>query len=124
MDISSLKPMEKGAQLHIVHPVTNEDTGIVITLLGTDSAEWKQCAREIKNRALRNGKRKLSDDEMETLPYEMLSSITIGWEGMEEGGNPVKFSKEEAMRIYRDVPVIGEQVDKFVGERANFLPNA
>lgn len=124
MDISALKPMEKGASLHIVHPATGEDTGIVITLLGTDSVEWKSCAREIKNRTLRNGKRKLSDDEMEALPYEMLAAVTLGWEGLEEGGKPVKFSKEEAMRIYRDVPVIGEQVDKFVGERANFLPSA
>ena len=124
MDINSLIANEKGAKLHIIHPATNEETGIMITLVGADSVEWKTAMRSIRTRSLQNGKRKISDEEAESMPFEMLAAVTLDWDGVEENGKPIKFSKEEALRIYKTVPVIAEQVDKFVGDRANFLPSA
>lgn len=122
MDISALITKEEAVDCEIFHPVTGESTGIIIKLLGSDSKEWKQAARAIKARAIKQGKKKLSDEEMEQMPYELLASVTVGWEGLEENGKKVKFSKEEAKRIYETVPIIAEQVDKFVGDRENFLP--
>lgn len=124
MDITTLIPKDEAVDCEIFHPVTGESTGIIIKLLGSDSKEWKQAARAIKARALKQGKKKLSDDEIEQMPFELLAAVTIGWEGVEENGKKVKFTKEEAKRIYESVPVIAEQVDKFVGDRENFLPKA
>jgi hypothetical protein len=48
--------------------------------------------------------------------YGYMSSITT-----DDNGNAYEFSVENAKELYRNAPTIVEQVDRFVGDRANFL---
>lgn len=99
---------------------------VTLKLLGPDSKKFRALTRtQVRKRLDR--KEALSSEAMmeeaDADTLEVLCSCTVGWENMfETDGKPVAFSHENVKAVYSAYPVIRDQVDIFVSQRANFLP--
>jgi hypothetical protein len=137
MDLSKFnveKMAEQGAWLDLENPRTNEmledDDGnaISIKLLGTDSKVWRNKNREnMRKRTaqmVRSKSKKVDFTVSDEDTCEMLSECTVDWKGIIDEGEEIEFSKEAAYELYMKYIWIREQVDLFVGDRANFFPSA
>ena len=115
---------EEGAVMQVKNPLTGEALGATITLIGTDSKAFRDLAKQRATATLKRTKEEQenydSDDEMSV----MLSKCTLAWSGVEEGVEAVEFSQENALMMYRKYRWLRDQVDQFIGDRANFLPSA
>ncbi len=116
MDISNLETTDT-AECVIVHPVTGVDTDIKITLYGVDSKKFREVslARARANR---------EDDNDEDSREADLASVTLGWENVELNGKELEFSHANAVKVYKLVSPIRNQVDSFIVKTANFLKKA
>lgn len=140
MDISKIDIVgasNNGVEVDILNPVNNEPIGLKIRVVGAMSTNYKddmvlmfaeledlKAKFELpetatkKQKAEANIKAEKLDEE---LTAKFLAKYTIGWEGMVEHGKKIKFSEEEAERIYRQYPLIRGQVQKGMTTVANFL---
>ena len=127
MDISKIRladKSEQGSTLIVLDPVTGVETDFKIKLAGTDSFIYRNWLKRMSNKKLGNFKKKgFSYEESERSSVELLAELTLGWEGLEADGEPIVYSREKAMELYSDPNMkwLREQVDEFVGERANFF---
>lgn len=127
MDLASLEPASEGVEMQVRHPATNAPVdGMAITLLGMDSQRAVQMQRAATNRRLKQGihKMKWNAEEIDEDGLQMLAALTTGWRGVELDGQPLECTRENALTLYKRFRWLREQADEFVGERANFLPNA
>lgn len=128
-DLNSLKPVmaDDGAVLNIVHPETEElIEGMTITLLGQDSKVYRKLQMGKQQAALNRmakGKKaidldaeKLSEDSIEDLV-----KLTTAWTGFALDGKSLEFTSDNVRMVYNDWAWIKEQVQEFVGNRANFF---
>lgn len=119
------KSADAGADLALEDPVTGEELDVIITLLGSDSAAYRNKAREMQrdriSKMAKSRSKKLDLSVSEKEECELLAACTIGWDGIELDGVEIKFTYDEAVKLYLDFPWIKEQVDEFIGDRANFL---
>lgn len=128
-DLNSLKPVmaDDGAVLNIVHPETEEVIeGMTVTLLGQDSKIYRKLQLGKQQAALNRmakGKKaldldaeKLSEDSIDDLV-----KLTTGWAGFELDGKALDCTPENVRKVYADWAWIKEQVQEFVGNRANFF---
>lgn len=121
MDLLSLLPKES-AVMKLKHPATGEEIdGMELDIFGSDSRKFrdlqKEAAREILNR--KRGA-EIDLDENEAKAIKRLAELTGGIRGIEEDGKPVT----DAVYLYGKYAWIREQVDKYITDRANFLPKA
>ena len=127
MDLASLEPAHEGAEMQVRHPGTNAPIdGMVVTLLGMDSEPALRAQRVATNRRLKQGiaKMKLSAEELDSDGLDLLTALTVSWRGIEWDGKPYPCTPENARSLYTKLRWLREQVDEFVGERANFLPKS
>jgi hypothetical protein len=128
-DLNLLKPVmaDDGAVLNIVHPETEEVIeGMTITVLGQDSKIYRKLQLGKQQAALNRmskGKKvldldaeKLSEDSIDDLV-----KITIGWTGLSLDKKELEFTPENVRTVYTEWAWIKEQVQEFVGNRANFF---
>lgn len=100
---------------------------VTLMLLGPDSPVYRDFTRrQVRKRLSRmNDAKKLAEidfDETETETLDLLASCTVGWENvLDIEGNAIEFSTENARKLYVNYPVVREQVDIFVANRAHFL---
>lgn len=116
-------------------PVNNPKTGkpvmagakpVTITLAGRDSEVYRKISRELANKRIEAARAagkevELSDEELQNEALDLLSALTLGWTGVVSGGEPFPFSTENARKMYERLPWLREDVDRFVGNRANFM---
>ena len=117
MDIANLdlrKNAEAGLDLVINHPLTGDETDIIISVVGSDSRQYRQAYAEEIRRAYTE---KPSHDESDARVY---SQCITGWSGIEENGKEVEFSPEAALNIFSKYQWICDQVGLAVDARANF----
>lgn len=136
MDLSKInieQMAEAGADMELVHPVSDEamlqddKSPITIKLLGTDSKAYRNKNRDFQRKRIA----KMTKSRSKTIDYtvsdedacELLAECTIGWSGIIVEGKPLEFSKEAAENLYFEFSWIREQVDVFIGDRANFFPS-
>jgi len=129
MDLSTLDVKavaEEGATLEVRHPVTgNLIDGMSVKVLGTDSATYRNAVKaRIRRAANQRKKQDFDPDKAERDALELLADLTVGWDGVELDGEPLKCTRENCIMVYGRFPWLREQVDEFVADRANFLPNA
>lgn len=137
MDLSNFnveKMAEQGAWMELENPETGDvlksDEGepVAIKVLGTDSKAWRNKNRLYQQRRIAKMTRSRSKQIDYTMSdedaCELLSECTVGWKGIVDDGEEVEFSKEAAFDLYMKYIWIREQVDSFVGDRANFFPSA
>jgi hypothetical protein len=125
---------EKGADMELLDPIENEvltqDNGdaVTIKLLGTDSKAYKN-----KNKSYQRARiAKMAKSRSKAVDYtvsdkdacDMLAACTVGWSGIVVDKEVIEFSEGAAQDLYMNYDWIREQVDAFVGDRANFFPSA
>lgn len=101
-------------------------TPISITFAGIDSPEWiRAVARNAdeRNDQIRRSAspapRKFAaiDDEA----IGLLASVTKSWAGIMLDGKALDCSFDNAKKVYTAVPIVREQANGFIGNRANFV---
>lgn len=109
---------ESGIDIELVHPATGEGLDAWVRVRGKDSRTVQNHARKVMNdmqkrEKIAKGKNKDTDmsiEELEMLAVERAVIRIISWRGIEEDGQPVPFTVENATRILKDNPWIREQV--------------
>ena len=109
---------ESGIDIELVHPATGEGLDAWVRVRGKDSRTVQNHARKVvndmqKREKIAKGKNKdadLSIEELEMLAVERAVIRIISWRGIEEDGQPVPFTVENATRVLKDNPWIREQV--------------
>jgi hypothetical protein len=135
LDLSRLdvrKGADAGFELQLTHPVSGAPLPIFVTILGADSDEYQGALREQQRKyteRMARGKRApVTQDEMEEQSLVLLARITRSWRTVGEVALDSKpfpaFSSAEARRLYERFPWIREQIDRAMGDRANFLPGS
>ena len=125
-DIESLDTVtacEEGADLEIVHPRTGEPLGIIISVVGADSPTYRSELHKLANKRAKRGRGVLNSESIEADNIELLVACTRGWSGLDYKGAALAFSPANARMVYKDFVWLREQVDAFIGDRANFLKN-
>lgn len=120
----------EGVWMQVRHPVTDaplkntKDELVRIKLVGRDSPQFLAKSREFMNKRIKRGKLVLgSAEQLEVEKAETLAACTMNWEGMLNKTEVFPFTSENAYSIY-SAPKwrwIADQVDEFIGDRANFL---
>jgi len=119
------KDSNNGAEMQVIHPGTgSEIEGCTIRLMGSDSDVYR---KEIKKRAEKslNSKsrnKKIDLDEAELKGAQLLARLTVSWKGIDEGKTAIECTFENAVKLYLEHRWLREQVEEFIGERANFMP--
>ncbi|MDD5724394.1 MAG: hypothetical protein PHY29_11760 [Syntrophales bacterium] len=127
--IDTVKGSNEGFDVHIYHPGTLVDLGIVINVLGKDSDEFQRVSRAQSKKRLakmtKGGFRVQNltppPEEIEADGLELLAACTKSWSGVVIEGKEIEFSHENALMVYERFPWIKEQVDTAIGDRANFI---
>ena len=109
---------ESGIEIELVHPATGEGLDAWVRVRGKDSRTVQNHARKVvndmqKREKIAKGKNKDTDmsiEELEMLAVERAVIRIISWRGIEEDGQPVPFTVENATRVLKDNPWIREQV--------------
>jgi hypothetical protein len=60
-------------------------------------------------------------DQIDVELIELLSRVTLSWENVEVNGESLECTPENAKKLYEEYYWLLQQVDTFVGERANFF---
>lgn len=123
-DLSDLKSKtQNDAWVTILHPGTGVSTGIRINVVGPDSDLYRKVDSRIKNANLLAAQRrgKITAEVLDAGGLDLLVGVTVGWEGVVFSGQPLEFTEENVRQVYTDFRFIREQVDEFVGQRANFF---
>jgi hypothetical protein len=131
MDLLTITPCET-ADMSLCHPVTGEAiTGadgapVIFKLAGADSVAFRNASRNIANKRMTRKKGELlSVESVDADNIGLLSECVMGWSGnFNLGGQVPEYSKDKAFELINSHVWIREQIDRFVGSRANFLPKA
>jgi hypothetical protein len=115
-----------GVEIELIDLATGMASDASITVLGTDSDVFKRAnaerARVAVERIRARGKAEVDAEESEDDSYHLLAAVTVGWKGLEnEDGTPLAFSKQAAFDLYKQYPLIFEQVDRGVAARTRFI---
>lgn len=133
MDLSKFnvaKVAEIGADLELLDPVDEpllDEKGnpVTIKLLGTDSKVWRTYNRDIQRKRMakmvKRGRKSIDYTSSDEETCEMLATCTVGWSGVGNEDGDLEFSQEAAYELYLEQIWIREQVDAFIGDRANFF---
>lgn len=131
-DLNTRAKADRGADLHLRHPgdgsplLGDDGKPWAITLYGRDSAVFAREERAAATRRLERAQRGeiRTPQEVEAEGLELLVACTKGWSGnILLDGQALVFSPAKARELYQGWPWIREQVDAFVGVRANYLGN-
>lgn len=102
---------------------------IAIRLLGPDSGKYRALTRaQVRKRMaqMSDGKVSLTEEQFEEADrdiMDILAACTVGWSNvLDTDGTEIAFSEENVRKLYANYPVVREQVDTFLANRANFLP--
>lgn len=125
----TLPKAENGATVPLLRLDTGEPfvargVALTFTVCGTDSDRYQQAVAAVSEwrvaEAARGGK-----PSSREFTARVLSKITVGWTGLfSTEGVAVPVSEEAALEIYRNFPAIADQIERFVLDRANFLPGS
>lgn len=125
MDLAELD-LSDAATMEVRHPGTGsvltdgDGDPVAIRLYGTDSDAYLNGRRMMVNRAVRKGGRTQTAEEFEEDAISLLAACTAGWSGIDLDGKPFAYNAANAKTLYRRFPWLRDQVDAFIGDRANF----
>lgn len=100
---------------------------VSIKLLGPDSDVYRDISRaQLKKRLTRTTDatklNELDFGEIDQEGMELIASCVVGWSNVfDTEGKEIPCTKENALKLVENYPVLREQVDAFVANRAHFL---
>lgn len=120
MDLSSVQ-VKPYSDLVVKHPVTGEDTDIIISLYGKDSKHYRDLWQGTLKLAAESKSKGKVNFESEALDIYIM--CTKDWINVELDGKPLKCTKDNVKKIYEDENYawLHEQVITFMENRANFI---
>jgi hypothetical protein len=99
-----------------------------IKLKGKDSASFRKTSRAASNRRLKTMQPgrgiKITAEENDMDSLALCVNCTIDWENIRVGGEEWPCTPENVKKFYEAFPAFMDQVDEFIGDRANFLKEA
>ena len=115
-----------GEKLVLLHPSTKEELDITITLMGSDSDEYRNVIKKRFEQAQRiqaksTKPQEIDWDEFEDKARDLLAKMTLDWENVLEDKKKITCNFENAKELYKKYPWIREQVEKFISDRSNFI---
>jgi len=122
MDISSLYTTEAhnaGSEMRVKGP-DGKETDFYIMVAGVDSDVWRDDIKQRQRKALAAAMSGEAAEEVDD-SAERLAAATIGWKGLEAEGVAVDFTMDRAADLYRNAPYLLDQVNRYIGDRANFM---
>ena len=131
-DLSSLDTIaacNKPFALDIIHPVSQEKTGVLISVVGKDSDIYRERIKAMANESLardaansRRGKFDPSNiDKMEDKNIDALVAATVGWENVSLNKKELEFNAENARLVYKTILPVREQVLEAINDLENFM---
>lgn len=136
--INTSAAADRGIVAKILHPTTSAPLGLEITVLGSDSREFKRLQREQQNRRLKNqaknrGKLKMTAEELEEESLSTICALVISWRQKNDDGTwkdtltindqEMACNDDNKRRLFSDLGFnwLREQVDEEIGDRDSFL---
>ncbi|MNS58674.1 hypothetical protein D3C72_916010 [compost metagenome] len=136
--LNTASAANEGRVMLVLHPedrtplLDEKKKPVTITLLGRDSDTFIQAENASRNRAMEQLSKnvKFSAAAAEQQTCETLARCTVDWSGIPKGWidgtddeTAAKLTEESAAALYASTGVkwLRDQVDEFVGTRANFL---
>lgn len=103
-----------------------EGNPVTITVLGLDSEVYRKAQRRNTNkRFARRNPTKITAEELDVEALDVLAVCTVGWSGFtDRTGAPVPCTPANARALYEQAPEVRDQVDRFINDRASFLPTS
>lgn len=130
-------PCNEGAELELLHPVSNAPIGIFVTVLGKYSKVFIDHTRRNSNEYLRKAqmlKKRGKEEETPTVEkfeeksIELLVACTVGWRTGDKNsitfdGKDYEFSPTNAALIYSSPKLswIRTQIDEGIADLGNFM---
>jgi len=125
MDIKSLYTLEsheKGAELNLLSPLDGKPTDCYLTVVGVDSATWREAELNGKRKVLELFKDGDTDQvKNRDIIAETLASAVIGWRGFEDKGKAIEFDRGFLKDLFINSPDTATQTDEFIAKRVNFI---
>lgn len=129
MDLNTIAVNTEGSWMDILMPDGTE-TGIQFLVVGKDSDECKDGVQAQINNSRKL--KKVSIDHSRKSNNEIVSSVVKAWrdkhdkELMEKqlisfGGEKLKCTKENKLRVFAEFPFIPRQVDEYSADDENFF---
>jgi hypothetical protein len=117
----SLQHATTGAEL-----IGDDGKTITFEIAGSDSVAFRNASRQVSNARINRPKgEKFTAEQADADGLAILCACVMGWSGnFSIGGVKPVWSHDEARRLLDSQPCIKEQIDRFIGLRANFLPRA
>jgi len=124
MDLNKFTNTDKandGQWLELEDIETSEPMDVHIKLAGSDSDAYKKELRRQQDKAIKKGIKNKTAEQFDNEGISLLVACTLDWKNIEINGDVLECTPENARWIYKNAPMIREQVDEFVGDRSNFL---
>jgi len=110
---------ENGVEMPLLHPVTNEETGVILVLRGSDSRRVKTAMG--KFRKIQDDEKK-SDADKEKASADFLTECIMDIKNAFFNGNPVVADKDGIKWFVTKFSWAAIQVLRFINEIEHFLP--
>lgn len=118
MELNDLFPVAQDLAINLPD---GEPTGIKFKLVGQDSKQFRDLARQFQQKFL--GDAKPTADDLEQMNVALTAACIVGWTGLTDSGEPVPYAKDKALELMAmpELAFIREQVERFTASRRNFF---
>lgn len=130
-DLRSVRTVElanEGVEMEITHPGTGAGLGIYMTVHGEDSENHKRALAKVAQRKEKEqrvrGRTRITPEDIHHSMLITALECTSGWRNFVEDGKPIEFNRANLRRVLTDYWFITEQVNAFLNDRANFIPDS
>lgn len=116
---------EAGSWFELVDPVSSEETGIRLLIVGPDSERQRNARRAMEAEILKaqQTRRKLQPQRVDELIVGALLACILDWE-VTEAGEPLPFAPANVERLLRAGAWVRDQIDTFAGSREPYFGKA
>ena len=127
-NLDTLGAAERGMTIELKHPFNGEalfsevevdgkkkKSYWTVSVVGVGSRLYNQAQKKLEQArkdSWANKHKQLDEEKEEELIRNISVACTTGWAGITEDGKLVEFSRENAVRIYRDYPWLANQVNE------------
>lgn len=127
--IDTIAACNKPFDVEIIHPVTQEKTGVIFTVVGSDSDIYRAKIKALANENMRReavarpGKIEIPNiDKMEAKNIDALVAATVGWKNVELDGEVLEFTPANVRAVYTRILPVRQQVLEAINDLENFMP--
>lgn len=124
-DLDVFDDLQKRQNAGIDVPISGPDgksLGFSIRVAGPDSDLQRQAEEDIVNERIeRQDGSSMKAADLAEARLRALARVTLGWGEFRRGGAVYPYSYENAVKLYRDLPFIRDQINAKAGSRAAFM---